>query len=106
MLMAEQDELAADTNTETETEEIAEVEDLPQEITESYGTGVHPEPESNIEGTIPAQLAEYTITSPGLTAADEDAVWGQVGTVDDDEVGGSPELTGGISMRLGNRQQQ
>jgi len=32
MLMAEQDELAADTNTETETEEIAEVEDLPQEL--------------------------------------------------------------------------
>jgi len=30
--MAEQDELAADTNTETETEEIAEVEDLPQKL--------------------------------------------------------------------------
>jgi len=43
---------------------------------------------------MPAQLAEYTITSPGLTAADEDAVWEQLGTVND-EVGGSPKLTGG-----------
>ena len=81
---------------ETENEEIPIVEDLPQEITESYGTGVHPEPGFNIgEGTMSDQLAEYTITSPGLTAADEDAVWEQVGTVDDDEVGGSPVLTGG-----------
>lgn len=85
--MPEQDELAADTN--------ADVEELPQAITESYGTGVHPQPESNIGEGMSAQVAEYTITSPGLTAADEDAVWGQVGTVDDDEVGGSPELTGG-----------
>ena len=92
--MAEQDELAADINTEAE-EEVATVEDLPQEITESYGTGVQPQPEVNIgEGTMPTELAEYTITTPGLTAADEDAVWGQLG-IDDDEVGGSPELTGG-----------
>lgn len=94
--MAEQDELAAHRNTDTEDEEIAILEELPQEITESYGTGVHPPAELNIgEGTMPAQLAEYTITSPGLTAADEDAVWEQLGTVDDDEVGGSPKLTGG-----------
>lgn len=94
--MAEQDELAAHRNTDPEDEEIAILEDLPQEITESYGTGVHPSPELNIgEGTMPAQLAEYTITSPRLTAADEDAVWEQLGTVDDDEVGGSPKLTGG-----------
>lgn len=93
MVMPKQDKLATNVNTETE-EEIAIIEDLPQEITESYGTGVQPHPESNIgEETIPAQLAEYTITSPGLTAADEDAVWGQVDT--EDEVGGSPVLTGG-----------
>jgi len=103
MLMAEQDELAADTNTETETEEIAEVEDLPQEITEPTELVFQSRSLTSVRELY--QLAEYTITSPGLTA-DEDAVWGQVGTVDDDEVGGSPELTGGISMRLGNRQQQ
>ena len=77
-------------------EEVAIVEDLPQEITESYGTGVQPDPEINIgEETMPPHLAEYTITSPGLTAADEDAVWAQVDPLEDDEVGGSPVLTGG-----------
>lgn len=77
-------------------EEVAIGEDLPQEITESYGTGVQPDPEINIgEETMPPHLAEYTITSPGLTAADEDAVWAQVDPLEDDEVGGSPVLTGG-----------
>ncbi len=91
--MADQDKLTANSNSE---EAIAsQSEDLPQEITESYGTGVHPQPEINIgEGTMPDELAEYTITTPGLTAADEDAVWHQ-GDVDVDEVGNSPVLTGG-----------
>ena len=91
MVMAEQDELAMD----TETEEFAILENLPQEVTESYGTGVHPqiEPNSTDEGTVPAQLAEYTMTTPGLTSADEDAIWGELGI--EDEVGGSPQLTGG-----------
>ena len=88
--MAEQDELAMD----TETEEFAILENLPQEVTESYGTGVHPQMELNTgEGTMPTELAEYTITTPGLTAADEDAIWGELGI--EDEVGGSPQLTGG-----------
>lgn len=78
-----QNELAADSNSE----------DLPQEITESYGTG-HPQSEINIGEGMPDELAEYTITTPGLTAADEDAVWHQ-GDVDIDEVGNSPVLTGG-----------
>ena len=90
--MAEQDESAMDINTEAQ--EIASVEDLPQEITESYGTGVQQQPEVNIGEDMPSELAEYTITTPGLTAADEDAVWGELATLDD-EVGGSPELTGG-----------
>jgi hypothetical protein len=80
-----QNESVADSNSE----------DLPQEITESYGTGVQQQPELNIgQGTMPDELAEYTITTPGLTAADEDAVWHQ-GDVDVDEVGNSPVLTGG-----------
>ena len=88
--MAEQNELARD----TETEEFAILENLPQEVTESYGTGVHPQMELNTgEGTMPTELAEYTITTPGLTAADEDAIWGELGI--EDEVGGSPQLTGG-----------
>ncbi len=88
-----QNELAADGNLEDAI--ASELEDLPQEITESYGTGVQSQPEHNIgQGTIPDELAEYTITTPGLTAADEDAVWHQ-GDVDIDEVGNSPVLTGG-----------
>lgn len=80
----------------TENEQNDIIEDLPQEITESYGTGAQQDPEVNIgEGTMPTHLAEYTITSPGLTAADEDAVWAQVDTGDVDEVGNSPVLTGG-----------
>jgi len=99
--MADQDKLTANSNSEETNAQGArfaiasQSEDLPQEITESYGTGVHPQPESNIgEGTLPDELAEYTITTPGLTAADEDAVWHQ-GDVDVDEVGNSPVLTGG-----------
>jgi len=84
-----QDDLATNRNSD-------ESEDLPPEITQSYGTGLQEQPELNIgEGTIPEQLAEYTITTPGLTAADEDALWGQVATQEIDQVGNSPVLTGG-----------
>lgn len=84
-----QDDLAINRNSD-------ESEDLPPEITQSYGTGLQDQPEVNIgEGTIPNQLAEYTITTPGLTAADEDAVWGEVATEEIDQVGNSPVLTGG-----------
>lgn len=87
------DKLVANSNSEPENP--SQTEDLPQEITESYGTGVQPQPELNIgQGTMPDELAEYTITTPGLTAADEDAVWHQ-GNLDVDEVGNSPVLTGG-----------
>lgn len=89
-----QDELAANSNSESAN--TSQSEDLPQEITESYGTGVHEPSELNIgEGTMLDELAEYTITTPGLTAADEDAVWGEVATEDIDQVGASPVLTGG-----------
>lgn len=89
-----QDELAANSNSESAN--TSQSEDLPQEITESYGTGVHEPSEFNIgEGTMLDELAEYTITTPGLTAADEDAVWGEVATADIDQVSASPVLTGG-----------
>lgn len=83
------DELAADANQETDQE-------LPKEITESYGTGAYQQPEINVgDEEMPEQLAEYTLTTQGLTAADEDAVWEQLGTLPNDEVGANPELTGG-----------
>jgi len=74
MIMAEQDELAAHRNTDIEDEEIAILEELPQEITESYGlVFTH---SRSPGGNYASSVGEYTITSPGLTAADEDAVWG------------------------------
>ena len=76
------------------------IQELPEEITESFGTGVHDNPEVNIgqdEGEMPEGLAGYTVTSPGLTATDEDAVWHQVDSFDeaDTEAAASPVLTGG-----------
>ena len=74
-------------------------QELPQEITESFGTGVHDDPETNTgQGeAMPEGLAGYTVTTPGLTAADEDALWHQVDSSDeaDADVAASPELTGG-----------
>jgi hypothetical protein len=92
-MTADKEELARNSNMETANE--FQPEDLPQEITESYGTGVHPEPGYNVgEGTMPHELAEYTIPSKGLAAADEDAVWKEADELDD-EVGDNPVLTAG-----------
>ena len=70
-------------------------EDLPQEVTESYGTGVKDLPEMNIGQGDRSEVAEYTINTPGHTAADEDALWGDVAGIEDDQVGDNPILTGG-----------
>lgn len=69
--------------------------DLPQEVTQSYGTGLKDPQELNIDIGDAEQLAEYTIATPGHTAADEDALWGDVVSIDDDQVGDNPILTGG-----------
>jgi len=73
------------------------IRELPEEITESFGTGVRDNPEVNTgrdEREMPEGLAEYTVTTPGLTAADEDAVWHQVDSFDETDaaVAASPEL--------------
>ncbi len=91
--MQNNDDLARDRNTE-------QSEELPQVVTESYGTGVHDDPEMAAQqgqGSLTEGLAEYTITTPGLTAADEDAVWHQVDLLDEEDEGviSSPALTGG-----------
>lgn len=66
-------------------------EDLPQEITESYGTGVKDLPGYNIGGReIEEQLREYsTYTSPELTGGDIDAGWQQAAMVGDEAIGGT-----------------
>ncbi|MCC5647194.1 DUF6335 family protein [Nostoc sp. CHAB 5824] len=67
-----------------------ETNDLPQEITESYGTGVKDLPGYNIGGrSIQAERQEYTETSPELTGGDVDAYWQDADAVGDEAVGGS-----------------
>lgn len=67
-----------------------ETNDLPQEITESYGTGVKDLPGYNIGGrSIKAERDEYTETSPELTGGDVDAYWQDADAVGDEAVGGS-----------------
>ncbi len=67
-----------------------ETNDLPQEITESYGTGVKELPGYNIGGSsIRAERQEYTETSPELTGGDVDAYWQDADAVGDEAVGGS-----------------
>jgi hypothetical protein len=64
--------------------------DLPQEITESYGTGVKDLLGYNIGGrSIKAERQEYTETSPELTGGDVDAYWQDADAVGDEAVGGS-----------------
>ncbi|WP_414575392.1 DUF6335 family protein [Anabaena sp. CCY 9402-a] len=65
-------------------------EDLPQEITESYGTGVKDIPGYNIGGrTLQEKRHEYTQTSPELTGGDVDAYWQDADSVGDEAVGGT-----------------
>lgn len=65
-------------------------DDLPQAITESYGTGVKDLPGYNIGGYhIRDERREYTETSPELTGGDVDAYWEDADAVGDEAVGGT-----------------
>jgi hypothetical protein len=73
-------------------EDIGEtiISDLPQEITESYGTGVALEPGLEIGGrTMHDRMEQYTSASPELTGGDIDARWDQAEAVGDEAVGGT-----------------
>ncbi len=64
--------------------------DLPQEITESYGTGVKELPGYNLGGrSMREERDEYTETSPKLTGGDVDAYWQDADAVGDEAVGGT-----------------
>ncbi len=83
--MAEQKDLAQQ-NSDNEIESS----DLPQEITESYGTGVKDLPGYNIGGrTMRDERREYTQTSPELTGGDVDAYWEDADAVGEEAVGGT-----------------
>jgi Family of unknown function (DUF6335) len=65
-------------------------EDLPQEITESYGTGVKEAPGYNIGGRqMMDERHQYTETSPLLTGGDVDAYWQDADASGEEAVGGS-----------------
>ncbi|MBD2414774.1 hypothetical protein FACHB389_24950 [Nostoc calcicola FACHB-389] len=65
-------------------------DDLPQEITESYGTGVKDLPGYNIGGrSLQDERHQYTETSPELTGGDVDAYWQDADAVGDEAVGGT-----------------
>jgi hypothetical protein len=65
-------------------------EDLPQVVTESYGTGVKEVPGFNIGGrTMADERREYTQTDPTLTGGDVDAYWEEADAVGDEAVGGT-----------------
>jgi hypothetical protein len=67
-----------------------QTDDLPQEITESYGTGVKEIPDYDVNGkTINDDDSQYTETSPRLTGGDVDAYWQDADAVGDEAVGGS-----------------
>lgn len=64
--------------------------DLPQEITESYGTGVHDQPGFSQGGrTMRDRMKDYNEASPALTGGDIDANWEQANAVGDESVGGT-----------------
>ncbi|MBW4635130.1 MAG: hypothetical protein KME30_25505 [Iphinoe sp. HA4291-MV1] len=91
--MAEKKDLA-----EQNSHHELETDDLPQEVTESYGTGVQEEPGYNIgdgaerplrDRNLRTEIKRSTDTSPELTAGDVDAAWERAADVGDEAVGGT-----------------
>ncbi|KAB8332375.1 hypothetical protein SD80_017325 [Scytonema tolypothrichoides VB-61278] len=67
-----------------------ETDDLPQEISESYGTGVHTEPGYNIgDHKLRTEIKRSSDANPELTAPDVDAAWETAADVGDEAVGGT-----------------
>lgn len=70
--------------------EDAIISDLPQEITESYGTGVQPQPGLNSGGrTMREARRQYNAVSPELSGGDVDAAWSQAEGTAEETVGGT-----------------
>lgn len=64
--------------------------DLPQVVTESYGTGVHDQPGFSAGGrTMRDRLQNFNEASPKLTGGDIDANYEQANAVGDESVGGT-----------------
>ena len=88
--------------------------DLPQEMTQSYGTGVHQQSGITAGGkTIETQLNQRNATSPELTGGDVDAYWQGADAVGDEAVGGTvatpdknvtEELGKAVGLEMDDRQ--
>ncbi|MBW4649339.1 MAG: hypothetical protein KME06_11725 [Kastovskya adunca ATA6-11-RM4] len=66
------------------------VSDLPEEITESYGTGVQPQPGLNVGGrSMQDSMNQYNAVSPELSGGDVDAAWSQAEGAAEEAVGGT-----------------
>lgn len=64
--------------------------DLPTDVTESYGTGVEPQPGWNIGGrTMQEDNSEYNAVAPTLSGGDVDAAWDQAEVAGEETVGGT-----------------
>lgn len=72
------------------TDESPIISDLPEEITESYGTGVQQEPGLNSGGrTMREAMRQYNSVSPKLSGGDVDAAWSQAEGTAEETVGGT-----------------
>jgi hypothetical protein len=66
------------------------VSDLPQDVTESYGTGVQDLPGYSAGGrTMRDRRSDYTSVSPELSGGDVDAAWDQAENTAEETVGGT-----------------
>ncbi len=73
-----------------DTNESPIISDLPQEITESYGTGIQQEPGLNSGGrTMREDMREYNAVGPELSGGDVDAAWSQAEVAGEETVGGT-----------------
>lgn len=71
-------------------DEVIYGDDVPQELTESYGTGVHEMPGFSEGGrTMRDRAQEFHEASPVLTGGDIDANYEQANAVGDESVGGT-----------------
>lgn len=69
--------------------EQLDTDDLPQEVTESYGTGVKELPGFNVGGrSMRDDMSQYNAADPGLSGGDVDAAWSQHMS-GEEEVGGT-----------------
>lgn len=69
--------------------DIADETELPQDITESYGTGVHDQLGFSIGGrSMRDAIDEYNEVGPELSGGDIDAAWSQADGTGEETVGG------------------